>query len=102
MFTIGLEGWFAMGFGNPKEDVVEASTTSDPPRSMDLYLNRDFEYKTAMQAGGCLTLRYTRFFGEKIAFYIEAKDCFTSLLKKPEYLTGSYRNILETKIGITF
>ena len=102
MFTIGLEGLFSMGFGNPKEDTVLASTTSDPPRSMDLYLDRDFEYKTAMQAGGCLRLRYTRFFGEKIAFYVEAKDCFTHLLKKPEFLTGSYRNILDTKIGITF
>ena len=102
MFTIGIEGLFSMGFGNPKEDSVQASTTSDPPRSMDLYLNRDFEYKTAMQAGGCLRVRYTRFFGEKIAFYVEAKDSYTTLLKKPEFLKGNYRNILETKIGITF
>ena len=102
MLTIGLEGIFAMGFGNPKTDSALANSSSDPPRSMDLYLNRDFEYKTAMQAGGCLRVRYTRFFGEKIAFYVEAKDSYTTLLKKPEFLKGNYRNILETKIGITF
>jgi hypothetical protein len=55
-----------------------------------------------MQAGGCAKFRYTRFHGEKTAIYIEARDCFTNLLKKPEFLKGSFRNVLETKIGIIF
>ena len=102
MFTFGMEGMFAMGFGDPKKDQILASSSSDAPRSMDLYLNRDFEYRTAMQAGGCAKFRYTRFHGEKTAIYIEARDCFTNLLKKPEFLKGSFRNVLETKIGIIF
>lgn len=102
MMTFALEGLFAMGFGNPKNDEILASSSSDAPKSMDLYLNKDFEYKTAMQAGGCLTVRYTRFFKKNIAFYVEAKDRFDHLLKKAEYLPGNYRNILEVKVGCTF
>ena len=100
--TFALEGLFAMGFGNPKNDEILASSSSDAPRSMDLYLNKDFEYKTAMQTGGCVTVRYTRFFKKNIAFYVEAKDRFDHLLKKAEYLPGNYRNILEVKVGCTF
>jgi hypothetical protein len=40
--------------------------------------------------------------GPRMGLYVEAKDCFMSMFKKPEHLKGGYRNILETKIGITF
>lgn len=102
MLTLGIEGIFATGFGNPKTDSALASSSSDAPRSMDIYLNRDFEYKTAMHAGGCVVLRYTRFLPGNLAIYLEVKDRFTHLLNKPEFLYGNFRNILETKIGLTF
>lgn len=102
LLTLGVQGNFAMGFGDPKMDGTLASSSSAAPRSADTYLNKDFEYKTAMQAGGCVTVRYTRFFKKNIAFYVEAKDRFDHLLKKAEYLPGNYRNILEVKVGCTF
>lgn len=101
ILMIEIQGHFNMGLGNPKTDGTLAGTNSKAPLSADLYLDKDFEYKTAMQAGGLMKLRYTRLF-KKIGAYVEVADSFTHLLKKPEFLKGSYRNILETKIGITF
>ena len=102
MLSFQLEGLMATGFGNPAEDIIIVSSSSMPPKSMDLFMNRHFEYKTAMRAGGCLRIRYTRFIGPKMGLYVEAKDCYTHMLKAPAYLKGRIRNILETKIGITF
>ena len=102
MFTIGLDGAFSIGTGNPASDKAIVESTAEAPVSLDVFMYRDFEYRTAPQAGGCLRLRYTRFIGPRMGLYVEAKDCFMSLLRKPEYLKGNYRNILETKIGITF
>ena len=102
MLSFELEGLAAAGMGNPAEDGIIVSSSSTPPASMDTYMFRLFEYKTALQAGGCLRIRYTRFIGPKMGLYLEAKDSFTHLLKTPEYLKGPFRNILETKIGITF
>ena len=101
IITIGLDGYFATGFGNPKQDGRLASSTSDAPRSMDFYLNRDFEYKTSMQAGGLVTCRYTRLF-KKVATYIEANDSYNLMFKQAEYLSGNSRNIFDIKIGCTF
>ena len=102
MLTIGLEGLFAIGAGNPASDKTLIESTSEAPVSLDIFMNKDFEYRTAPQAGGCLRLRYTRFIGPRMGLYVEAKDCFMSMLEKPKYLNGGNRNILETKIGITF
>ena len=102
MFTVGLEGLLAIGTGNPASDRTLVESTSEAPASLDVFMNKDFEYKTAPQAGGCLRFRYTRFIGPRMGLYVEAKDCFMSMLKAPEYLGGRFRNILETKIGITF
>lgn len=102
MLTIGLDGLFSIGGGNPASDKTLVESTSEAPVSLDIFMNRDFEYKTAPQAGGSLRLRYTRFIGPRMGLYVEARDCFMSMLKQPEHLMGGYRNILETKIGITF
>ena len=102
MFTVGLQGLLAVGTGNPASDRTLVESTSEAPASLDVFMNKDFEYKTAPQAGVCLRFRYTRFIGPRMGLYVEAKDCFMSMLKAPEYLGGRFRNILETKIGITF
>ena len=102
MLTIGLDGIFGVGAGNPNSDKILVKSTSEAPASLDVFMNRDFEYRTAPQAGGGLRFRYTRFVGPRMGLYIEAKDCFMSMLRSPEYLDGRFRNVLETKIGITF
>ena len=102
MISIQVEGDVATGFGNPAEDIILVSSSSAAPESMDLYMNRQFEYKTATKAGGCLRLRYTRFIGPKMGLYVEAKDRYMYMLNAPVHLMGRFRNILETKIGITF
>ncbi len=102
MLTAGIEGCFSMGFGNPKSDGALAGSTSNAPKSADSYMNRDFEYKTGMQAGGRLSLRYTHICNEKVAVYTEARESYTHLLKKPEFLNGNNRNIIELSIGCTF
>ena len=71
-------------------------------RTCFLYLNRDFEYKTATRVGGGLTFRYTRLFSDRIGGYIQLSDRYISLLQAAEYLKGRNRNILELTIGCTF
>ena len=102
ILTAGIEGCFSMGFGNPKSDGALAGSTSNAPKSADSYMNRDFEYKTGMQAGGRLSLRYTHICNEKVAVYTEARESYTHLLKKPEFLNGNNKNIIELSIGCTF
>ena len=102
IFTIGLEGCFLTGFGTAKSDGILANSTSGAPFSIDTYLYRDFEYRTATRAGGNVTLRYTRLFTKDIAGYIQLSDKFISLLKEPEYLDSGHRNTLTITIGCTF
>lgn len=102
MLSFQLEGLMSLGFGNPDEDIILANSTSEAPKSMDIYMYRDFEYKTAMQAGGCIRIRYTRYIGPRMGLYVEAKDSYMQMMKAPSYLKGRFRNIFETKIGITF
>ena len=102
LFSVMVEAEFLTGFGNPKTDGILASSSSDAPRSFDLYLNRDFEYKTATRVGGGLTFRYTRLFSDRIGGYIQLSDRYISLLQAAEYLKGRNRNTLELTIGCTF
>ena len=102
MISLQLEGEMSTGFGNPADDIILVSSSSAAPQSMDTYMNRQFEYKTATRAGGCVRVRYTRFIGPKMGLYAEIKDRYMQLLNSPVYLKGDFRNIIETKIGITF
>ena len=102
LLTFGLQGRFGMGFGTPRLDGTLAGSTSNAPKSADIYLDRDFEYKTGMHAGCGFRVRYTRLLNEKSAAYIEALESYTQLLKKPEFLLGNNRNIFEIKIGCEF
>jgi hypothetical protein len=102
LFTVGLGLDFMTGFGVPKEDGFLANSSSEPPKSFDLYLNRDFEYKTAMRAGGSASLRYTRLFSENVGGYIQLSDRYISMLQASEYLANGHRNTLLLTIGCTF
>ncbi len=102
LFSVMAEAVFHTGFGNPKTDGILASSSSDAPRSFDLYLYRDFEYKTATHAGVGLIFRYTRLFSDRIGGYVQLSDKFRSMLKEPDYLNCRLRNTLTLTIGCTF
>jgi hypothetical protein len=102
LFTLGFGACFLTGSGNPKTDGILASSSSSAPLSMDLYLYRDYEYRTSTHAGAELSFRYTRLFSDRAGGYIEISDKFKSLLKEPEYLNCRLRNILAITIGCTF
>lgn len=102
LFTADLEAGFQTGSGTPKNDGILASSSSEAPRSFDMYLYRDFEYRTASRISAGLSVRYTRLFSDKIAGYIQLSDRYISLLKQPEYLNNGYKNTLVITIGCTF
>lgn len=102
LFTAELGAYFQTGSGSPKDDGIYASSSSAAPRSFDMYLYRDFEYRTATRIGGTASLRYTRLFSDRLAGYIQLSDRYISLLKQPEYLNDGHRNTLAITIGCTF
>lgn len=102
IYTISAEGAFMTGAGFPKEDGILASSTSDAPKSFEVYLWKDFEYRTAQRAGAGLTFRYTRLFSQKVGAYVQVSDKYITLLSEPEYLSNRYRNTFNLTIGCTF
>lgn len=102
LFTIAAGADFMTGFGTPKDDGILANSSSEAPRSHDLYLYREFEFQTAPRAGAGVSFRYTRLFSDRTAGYVELNESFTSMLKKPEYLNNGLRNILSITIGCAF
>lgn len=103
IFTVRLEAGFAAGFGNPASDGMFTGSTSVAPRSADIYMNRDFEYRTMSRIKGLFTFRYTRLFKENIAAYIEVGDGYTNLLGgPPTALCGTFRNTFHITAGCTF
>lgn len=102
IFTIQADALFHMGFGTPKSDGKFASTTSSAPYSADVYLNRQFEYDTAMRAGAGLSFKYTRLFSEKFAVFVSLSDRFNMLLKEPQHLLGRTRNAAVIAVGCNF
>ncbi len=102
IFTVMLGAGYAMGFGTAKEDGILATSTSDTPSSLDVYLDKDFEYNTASRANGTLAFRYTRLFGGRTAAFVDLRDTYTQLLATPQFLSGKNRNSLLLTIGCTF
>lgn len=102
LFTADAGAGFLAGSGVAKDDGAYASTSSDAPRSFDMYLYRDFEYRTASRISASLSLRYTRLFSDRIAGYIQLSDKYISLLESPQYLNNGHRNSLVLTIGCTF
>ena len=89
------------GFGTDKEDGVLANSTGSKLKSFDVWLNRQFEYETAMRAGAELALTWTMKI-RKANLYVRASDRFMTMLSAPEYLSGRYRNIAQVTVGCTF
>lgn len=102
ILTFGIEGLFSAGTGTPDDDGTLANSTSDTPRSADIYMNRDFEFRTGAKAGCHVKVRYTMPIRNAFTTYIEAADSYYHLLKDAEFLTSNYRNTLAITIGCTF
>lgn len=102
LFTAELGAGFQTGSGVPKDDGAYASSSSEAPRSFDLYLYRDFEYRTASRISARASFRYTRLFSDRIGGYIQLSDRYISLLEAPQYLNNGHRNSLDLTIGCTF
>ena len=102
IFTVGLAADCFMGFGTKNSDGAYANSSSSSLRTNDAYLNRDFEYDTAMRIGGTLSFRYTRLFSDKISAYIDVRDTYRHTLEKPEYLIDGRRNAFTVAVGCAF
>ncbi len=102
IFTVMLGAGYFMGFGTAKEDGVLASSTSKAPTSLDVYLDKDFEYNTASRAAGTIAFRYTRLFGSKVSAFLDLRDTYHQLLAAPQFLSGSNRNSITLTLGCTF
>ncbi len=92
---------FAMGGGNPADDGTYTGGTSKV-KSFDLWLNRQFEFDTAMRAGASLSVVWTWLGFKKLAPYIKVSDSFLSLFAAPEYLDGRFRNVASVSMGCNF
>ncbi len=101
IFTVMLGAGYFMGFGQAKKDGTLAGSTSKAPTSLDVYLEKDFEYNTASRASGTLAFRYTRFFSD-ISVFIDLSDTYSRLLSAPQFMSGEGRNSLLLTIGCTF
>ncbi len=102
IFTLGINGEFVMGSGIPKNDGTYSGSSSEQPRSADVYLNRDFEYKTISRAGASLSFRYTRLFKKNFSIYADISDRYVRALKAPEFLGNGFRNSFVFTLGCAF
>ncbi len=91
-----------MGSGIPKNDGTYSGSSSEQPRSADVYLNRDFEYKTISRAGASLSFRYTRLFKKNFSIYADISDRYVRALKAPEFLGNGFRNSFVFTLGCAF
>lgn len=89
------------GTGNPKTD-GSYSSGSSKVKSFDSWLFRQFEYDTAMRAGGELSFTWTWLRPRRLAPYLKISDRFTSLLQTPQYLDGRFRNTAQVALGCNF
>ncbi len=101
LFTPELHVLAHTGFGTPKEDGAYANSSGSNLKSFDVWLNRQFEYETAMRAGAELALTWTMKI-RKANLYVKASDRFMTMLSAPEYLGGRYRNVAQVTVGCTF
>ncbi|MBO4571108.1 MAG: hypothetical protein J5699_04210 [Bacteroidales bacterium] len=99
--SLGAAVFGFAGTGNPKTD-GSYSAGSSKVKSFDDWLFRQFEYDTAMRAGGEFSFTWTWLRPRRIAPYLMVSDRFTSLLQAPQYLDGRFRNAAQVTLGCNF
>lgn len=100
--TLELHALAEGGFGNAAIDSADASATSTTIRSFDSYMNKQFEYDTALRAGGRLAATYELPRIGNTSPYVRISEQYIHLLHAPQYLEGSGRNVALIGIGLTF
>lgn len=100
--TLELHALAEGGFGNAAIDSADASATSTTIRSFDSYMNRQFEYDTALRAGGRLAATYELPKIGNTSPYVLISEQYIHLLQAPQYLEGSGRNVALIGLGLTF
>ncbi len=88
-----------------KNEDGQYSSATGNPRTIDTYLNRNFEYFHASSVGGDVSVRYTLVRATKKRHYsvfADLRDSYRRLTSNPEYLIGNYRNTIIFTIGCNF
>ncbi|MCR5351492.1 MAG: hypothetical protein K6E35_03245 [Bacteroidales bacterium] len=99
ILDLGLSG--LAGFGTDKQDGSYASGVSSTLKSFDVYLGRDFEFKTLPRVGASAGFTLARRFAG-FEVYAGLSDRFEQLLVAPVYLDGSRRNLACITLGCNF
>lgn len=102
ILTAELHALGHFGFGVDKEDGQYAAGASSVLKSFDYWLNRQFEYDTAVRGGAAVGLSYTRVSSGRLTPYVKLMDSFMTMFADPEYLDGKIRNIATLTVGCTF
>lgn len=87
------------GMGTEAEDGTLASSTGSTLMSFDDLMHRQFEYDTAPYAGAGLNISYTRRLSKDLSVYVRLSDELTSMLKTPEFISGTLRNSAILTLG---
>lgn len=102
IFEIGANATLKAGRGDKASDNVLVDIYGPAPRTAQEYLDASWEFRTAAAAASGLSFTYTRTIRKDLSVFIGVKEKFGSLLKKPEYLDGRFRNATTISIGCNF
>ncbi|MCQ2141287.1 MAG: hypothetical protein MJY83_02945 [Bacteroidales bacterium] len=102
IFEVGVDALFKAGRGDKASDNVLVDIYGPAPRTAQEYLDASWEFRTAAAAASGLSFTYTRTIRKDLSVFIGVKEKFGSLLKKPEYLDGRFRNATTISIGCNF
>lgn len=102
IFDLGIGASVRKGFGTKAEDKVLVEVSGAAPRSASEYLDADWEYRCSQGAQASLSFKYSRIINSKFSVFVGADEKFGSLLKKPEYLKGGFRNVASISVGCVF
>ena len=103
VYGITIEALYGSGNGTPRDDGVYAtpSETQRPPKHNDMLLDREYEYLTAMRAGGNIGFALTRTLGKGLQGYFKLNYEFIKA-SGIEHLHGSAHRRAAFRLGCLF
>lgn len=103
MFSVLLGAGYVSGGGNAQKDGYYAtpSESQTPPKTMDTYLYREYEYLTCNQLKAEAGVKYARSIGKTIQGYTSFRYALTKATDV-KYLEGDQRHELRLTVGCTF
>lgn len=103
-YTVLLGGGYIGGGGDRNVDGTYATPSADQPspKTMDLFLQHEFEYLTAKQIKGKIAFEYSKLLGNGgLKVFGKVGYGITHALKV-EYITGSYHHKIFLALGCVF